>query len=99
MGFGPRKIGNVQISINGKYIFKCFSSNLLDIKYMHLCSVISFKISVGLKVFLLNVRFIDDMRFAYSAADLVVATAGAITCSELLVVGKPSILVCYKNFF
>lgn len=30
---------------------------------------------------------------AYAAADLVVARAGAITCSELLVTGKPSILV------
>ena len=56
------------------------------------------KISVVLKNFSM-VRFIDDMSLAYSAADLVVASAGAITCSELLVVGKPSVLVCCKKYF
>ncbi|MCO5569557.1 hypothetical protein L7F22_023272 [Adiantum nelumboides] len=38
-------------------------------------------------------EFLLDMNLAYSAADLVVACSGAITCSELLTLGKPSILV------
>eukprot|EP00250_Pteridium_aquilinum_P014309 c21908_g1_i1 orf=58-1404(+) len=38
-------------------------------------------------------EFLHDMNLAYSAADLVVACSGAITCSELLILGKPSILI------
>ena len=38
-------------------------------------------------------RFIHDMEMAYAAADLVICRAGAMTISELKVVGKPSILV------
>jgi UDP-N-acetylglucosamine--N-acetylmuramyl-(pentapeptide) pyrophosphoryl-undecaprenol N-acetylglucosamine transferase len=37
--------------------------------------------------------FIDDMANAYAASDLVLSRSGAITCSELTVCGKPSILV------
>lgn len=33
------------------------------------------------------------MDLAYAAADLVVSRAGAMTCSEILATGKPSILV------
>jgi UDP-N-acetylglucosamine--N-acetylmuramyl-(pentapeptide) pyrophosphoryl-undecaprenol N-acetylglucosamine transferase len=41
------------------------------------------------------VAFIDNMREAYTAADLVVCRAGAMTIAELTVLGKPSILVPY----
>ncbi|MCC7438942.1 MAG: undecaprenyldiphospho-muramoylpentapeptide beta-N-acetylglucosaminyltransferase [Armatimonadetes bacterium] len=37
--------------------------------------------------------FINQMELAYAAADLVVARAGAMTVSELAVVGKPSVLI------
>ena len=37
--------------------------------------------------------FIDDMANAYAACDLVMSRSGAITCSELTVCGKPSILI------
>lgn len=37
--------------------------------------------------------FIDDMASAYKAADVVFARAGAGTCTELLIAGKPSILM------
>ncbi|MDQ6843380.1 MAG: undecaprenyldiphospho-muramoylpentapeptide beta-N-acetylglucosaminyltransferase [Bacteroidota bacterium] len=39
--------------------------------------------------------FIDKMEYAYSAADVVVARAGAMTIAELCVVGKPVVLVPY----
>lgn len=39
------------------------------------------------------VPFIDDMAAAYQWADLVVCRSGALTVSELMVTGKPSILV------
>ncbi len=37
--------------------------------------------------------FIQEMEFAYAAADLVVARAGALTVAELAVVGKPAVFV------
>jgi len=45
-----------------------------------------------------NVRihpYIDEMEFAYSAGDVIVSRAGAITLAELAVVQKPVILVPY----
>lgn len=39
------------------------------------------------------VKFIDDMAAAYAAADLSVSRAGAITCSELMLTGTPSLLI------
>ena len=41
--------------------------------------------------------FIHDMPAAYAAADLVVSRAGALSCSELALTGKPSILVPSPN--
>tara|TARA_B110000116_G_scaffold194899_1_gene169707 strand:+ start:752 stop:1849 length:1098 start_codon:yes stop_codon:yes gene_type:complete len=41
------------------------------------------------------VPFINNMANAYAASDLVISRAGAITCSELTVCGKPSILIPY----
>jgi UDP-N-acetylglucosamine--N-acetylmuramyl-(pentapeptide) pyrophosphoryl-undecaprenol N-acetylglucosamine transferase len=41
--------------------------------------------------------FIDKMDLAYSAADVLIARAGALTVSELCLVGKPVILVPSPN--
>ncbi len=41
--------------------------------------------------------FIDRMDLAYAAADVVACRAGALTISELMLVGKPSILVPSPN--
>jgi UDP-N-acetylglucosamine--N-acetylmuramyl-(pentapeptide) pyrophosphoryl-undecaprenol N-acetylglucosamine transferase len=38
-------------------------------------------------------RYVDTMEMMYASADVVVARAGAITCSELLVTATPAILV------
>lgn len=42
-------------------------------------------------------EFINQMDFAYSAADIIVSRAGAIAISELCVVGKPAILIPSPN--
>lgn len=47
-----------------------------------------------------NLRLLDyigNMNMAYAAADIVISRAGASTCSELMAVGKPSILVPSPN--
>jgi UDP-N-acetylglucosamine--N-acetylmuramyl-(pentapeptide) pyrophosphoryl-undecaprenol N-acetylglucosamine transferase len=41
--------------------------------------------------------FIEDMNMAYAAADIIVSRAGALTISELEIVGKPAILVPSPN--
>ena len=41
--------------------------------------------------------FIDRMDLAYAAADLVIGRAGALTISEMCLVGKPAILVPSPN--
>lgn len=43
------------------------------------------------------VAFIDDMVAAYSQANLIVCRSGALTVSELIAVGRPSILVPYPR--
>ncbi|NNC94154.1 MAG: undecaprenyldiphospho-muramoylpentapeptide beta-N-acetylglucosaminyltransferase [Chitinophagales bacterium] len=42
-------------------------------------------------------KFIDRMDLAYKAADIIIARAGALTISELCLVGKPVILVPSPN--
>ncbi|PKA55342.1 UDP-N-acetylglucosamine--N-acetylmuramyl-(pentapeptide) pyrophosphoryl-undecaprenol N-acetylglucosamine transferase [Apostasia shenzhenica] len=42
---------------------------------------------------LLLTPFLDAMELAYATADLVVSRAGAMTCTEILTAGKPSILI------
>ena len=39
--------------------------------------------------------FIDKMEYAYSASDLIISRAGATAISEILYLGKPSILIPY----
>jgi UDP-N-acetylglucosamine--N-acetylmuramyl-(pentapeptide) pyrophosphoryl-undecaprenol N-acetylglucosamine transferase len=41
--------------------------------------------------------FVEDMAAVYAAADLIVARAGAITCSELLASRTPAVLVPSPN--
>ncbi len=41
--------------------------------------------------------FIEDMASAYAVSDLVMSRSGAISCSELTVCGKPSILIPFPN--
>lgn len=55
------------------------------------------KAAVGEQSRLRLSAYIDRMDLAYAAADLVMCRSGAITCSELLVTGKPSVLVPSPN--
>jgi len=41
--------------------------------------------------------YIEDMAEAYAAADLVVSRSGALSCTELMITGNPSILVPSPN--
>lgn len=41
--------------------------------------------------------YLQEMKYAYAAADLVVCRAGAITCSELTATGTPAVLVPSPN--
>ncbi|MFQ5583821.1 MAG: glycosyltransferase, partial [Calditrichia bacterium] len=41
--------------------------------------------------------YIDNMAEAYTAADIIVCRAGAITLAELAIVGKPAVLVPYPH--
>lgn len=43
------------------------------------------------------VAFIEDMSSVYAAVDVIVARAGALTISELAIVGKPAILIPSPN--
>jgi UDP-N-acetylglucosamine--N-acetylmuramyl-(pentapeptide) pyrophosphoryl-undecaprenol N-acetylglucosamine transferase len=45
----------------------------------------------------LLVEFIEDMDVAYAATDLVICRAGALTISELMILGKPAILIPSPN--
>lgn len=42
-------------------------------------------------------QFIKEMHYAYGAADLIISRAGALSISELCIVGKPTILVPSPN--
>ncbi|KAK2647956.1 hypothetical protein Ddye_015445 [Dipteronia dyeriana] len=46
---------------------------------------------------LLLSKFLHSMDLAYSAADLIVSRAGAMTCYEILATGKPAILIPSPN--
>ena len=43
------------------------------------------------------VQFIDRMDLAYAAADVIISRAGAISVSELCLIGKPVVLVPSPN--
>ena len=43
------------------------------------------------------VAFVDRMDLAYAAADVVISRAGALSISELCLVGKPAVLVPSPN--
>lgn len=48
-----------------------------------------------LRKFLWYGKFIEQMQYAYAAADLVICRAGATTIAEITLLGKPAILVPY----
>lgn len=41
--------------------------------------------------------FIDEMEYAYAAADLVICRAGATTLAEVTLLGKPTVLIPYPH--
>jgi UDP-N-acetylglucosamine--N-acetylmuramyl-(pentapeptide) pyrophosphoryl-undecaprenol N-acetylglucosamine transferase len=61
--------------------------------YAECLAVVEEKKATNIKV----LDFIKDMNLAYAAADIVVSRAGALSISELCLVGKPVILVPSPN--
>jgi len=55
------------------------------------------KWSIGSEKDVVIVDYIDSMELAYSAADIVISRAGAITLAELAIAEKPCILVPYPH--
>ncbi len=53
--------------------------------------------SIGIKRGVTLLPYIHDMLGAYTAADIVICRAGAMTISELTYMGKPAILVPFPN--
>ncbi|MCO5232590.1 MAG: undecaprenyldiphospho-muramoylpentapeptide beta-N-acetylglucosaminyltransferase [Chitinophagales bacterium] len=47
----------------------------------------------GIKI----LEFLKEMQYAYAAADLIISRAGALSISELCIVGKPTILIPSPN--
>ncbi len=64
-------------------------SNIEDEKSIAQNGEVTSKVSDRIKL----LPYIDRMELAYGAADLVLCRAGAITCSELMMTAKPSVLV------
>lgn len=54
-------------------------------------------VSARAREFIHPMKFIDRMDLAYSAADIIISRAGAISISELCLIGKPTVLVPSPN--
>lgn len=73
--------------------------NRMDWQVIHLCGKQDFELlnkgykDLGIKFALFD--FFDSMHFAYSACDLVLSRAGAITVSELIFFKLPAVLIPY----
>lgn len=83
-----KAIGRLHDDLGIQIIWQCGKKY-----YSNLSSEIDLKRFENLRLF----DYIDEMPAAYGAADLVLTRAGAGTCSELMLIGKPSILVPSPN--
>lgn len=79
---------NEASGIENQYIWQCGKHYVEQLK-----SKVSEKENPNIKLF----AFISRMDAAYSAADVIVSRAGALSVSELCLVGKPVILVPSPN--
>ncbi|KAK3008602.1 hypothetical protein RJ639_013056 [Escallonia herrerae] len=81
-------------------IFSLFSSIIEKGLHSSLVKVLVASVFRHLQLILgivIVTRFLHSMDLAYAAADLIVSRAGAMTCSEILAAGKPSILIPSPN--
>lgn len=42
-----------------------------------------------------SMKFLNEMEYAYNLSDFIIARAGAMTCGEIMFLGKPAILIPY----
>lgn len=97
---GARSINNMIIS-NIETNSKIFADNNIQViwqtgSYMHEMAVGFVKSSEMGEVVKVH-KFISRMDLAYAAADIVISRAGALSISELCIVGKPTILIPSPN--
>jgi UDP-N-acetylglucosamine--N-acetylmuramyl-(pentapeptide) pyrophosphoryl-undecaprenol N-acetylglucosamine transferase len=74
--------------------------NRSDIQLLWQCGQLYFQAltnDLSLPVNVKMLQFIERMDLAYAAADIIVSRAGAISISELCIVGKPTILIPSPN--
>lgn len=83
-----REIENLHNKGNLQIIWQCGN---------HYIEALRNKIDINKYPNLRLVAFIDDMPAAYEVADLVITRAGAGTCSELMNLGQPAILIPSPN--
>ena len=92
---GARSVNDVVLA-NAKY-FENNGVQLLwqcgSLYFKELTNKLGFQVSESIHL----TKFVDNMDYAYAAADVVVARAGASTISELSIVGKPTILIPSPN--
>jgi len=81
-----------------KYFFEAVKSSS-DLQVIHICGANNdAQLKRGYKEIKVEARvvpFLEEMRYAYSAADLVVCRAGATTIAELSYFASPAIIIPY----
>lgn len=83
------KLGYEELDKNGyQVLWQCGK-----IYHDNLCNEISDQLPESVKLMM----FIQRMDLAYSCADIIISRAGAISVSELCIIGKPTVLVPSPN--
>ena len=94
-------LGSLSINMNLMGILPYMEDYRDRVQFIHLCGDKSYEQVLSeyadrgftARVF----RYLDRMDYAYAAADIVVARAGATTIAEITALGKPSILIPFPG--
>lgn len=94
-------LGSESINISVVGILPYLEEINEQLQFVHICGDMDFQNIIGeyskfgytARVF----RYIKDMEYAYSIADIIIARAGATTIAEITALGIPSILIPYPH--